>query len=126
MPEKSDSNIAPGSLPTLTIPPYGAEIFTDFTRDKRFVVLFYRHDGAARAKVLAWIGSVQDDLLAAGIHVSDSCEILLTADQARTEPVGPKTKYRCHLKVPVQLAGEREAETQAFVDGLRAYLKAKS
>lgn len=125
MPELTTSSTAPGSLPTLSIPPYGAEIFTDFARDKRFVVLFYRHDGAARAKVLAWIGSVQDDLLAAGLHVSDACEIQLTADQARSEPVGPKTKYRCHLKVPVQIAGEREAETQAFLDGLRAHLKNK-
>lgn len=115
-----------GIIPTLTIQPYGAEIFTDFERGKHFTVLFFRHDGTARARVLTWIGNVLDDLLTAGVHVSDACEIQLTADQARSEPVTAKTKYRCHLKVPVRLNSEMETDNQAFVDAIRAHIRSKS
>ena len=109
------------SVPQLTIPPYGAEVFTDFRRAKRFLTLCYRHDGGSRPFVLAWIGDVLDDLARAGVHVCDACEITLTADQARSEPVTTKTKYRCHLKVPVKLASEALADDLAFVEAIRAH-----
>lgn len=104
----------------LAIRPYGLEVFTDFERGKSFPVLFYRHAGTGRAFVLTWIGDVLDDLAGAGLHVADSVKIQITADQARAEPVTARTKYRCHLEVPVTPAGEGDAERWAFIEELGA------
>ena len=39
----TNPNIAPGSLPTFSIPPYGVETFTDTERQLSFTTLHYRH-----------------------------------------------------------------------------------
>lgn len=109
-----------GDTPGLTIKPYGAEVFTDFERRKHFVVLFYRLDAATRTRVLAWIGEVLDDLNRAGLHVSDAIKSQITAEgQSRTEPLTAKTRFRCHLEVPVKPLTQSKAEEQAFVDAVR-------
>ena len=101
MPESTSSNTAPSSIPTLTIPPYGQVVFTDFDRQKLVTVLYFKHGGGDRAAVLTWIEGVLDELTEAGIPASAACEIVLTPDVARSTK--SRVKWRCHLKVPVEL-----------------------
>ena len=101
MPESTSSNIAPGSLPTLRIPPYGVDTFTDIERGLIFTTLHFKHFGGDREAVLAWIGDVLVELVGAGIPASGPCDITLTPDVARSTKT--RTKWRCHLKVPVEL-----------------------
>lgn len=97
----TSSNTALSSVPTLPIPPYGMDTFTDFERDKVFTTLHFKHGGGDRAAVFAWIGAVLDGLTLAGIPAAGPCENTLTPDVARSTKA--RVKYRCHLKVPVEL-----------------------
>lgn len=99
--ESTSSNIAPGSLPTLPIPPYGVNTFHDLDRGLTFTTLHFKHFGGDQAAVLLWIGNVLDSLMLAGIPASGPCDITLTPDVARSTKT--RTKWRCHLKVPVDL-----------------------
>ena len=87
-------------LPQLAIPPYGAQIFNDFSRQKSFLVLYFRHEGGPRGKVLAWVEDVLQGLASKGIYATDTCEITLNAAKTWPDPPNAKTKWRCLLKVP--------------------------
>ena len=101
MPESTSSNIAPGNIPNLPIPPHGVEVYTDLARQKSFTVLHFKHGGGDRAAVLLWIGKALDQLAPAGLSASGPCDIDLTPDVAGS--TSAKTKWRCYLKVPVEL-----------------------
>ena len=58
------------SLPTLRIPPYGVDTFTDIERGLTFTTLHFKHFGGDREAVLAWIGDVLVELVGAGIPAS--------------------------------------------------------
>ena len=118
--QTSEEAPSPGALDFLTIKPYGAEVFTDFARRKSFLVLFFKHEGASRPRVLAWIGEVLDELTHAGIHIPDKCQSSLIPDHARTDRVTPKTKWRCHLQVPVQFPEGFAVGERGFVSALLA------
>ena len=103
MPEITSSNIAPGSIPNLPIPPCGMDTFADFERGKVFTTLHFRHGGGDHPAVLAWIGNVLKELAGADLPASGPCDITLTPDVARSTKT--RIKYRCHLKVPVERKG---------------------
>ena len=98
MPEITGSSMALSSLPTLPIPPYGLDTFTDFERGLSFTTLHFKHFGGNREMALAWIGDVLVELAAAGIPASGPCDIVLTPDVAKSTKA--RVKWRCHLKVP--------------------------
>lgn len=95
-------------LPQLAIPPYGVQTFTDFSRGKSFVVLYFRHEGGPRGKVLAWIEDVLLGLAAQGIHATGTCEITLNAAKTQPDPPNERTKWRCLLKVPTAIETMQE------------------
>ena len=99
--ESTSSNIAPGSIPALPIPPYGVDTFTDFDRGLVFTTLHFRHGGGDQAAVLLWVGNVLDQLTLAGIPASGPVDSTFTPDAARSTKT--RVKWRCHLKVPVEL-----------------------
>ena len=100
MPDTNPS-IAPSSIPKLPIPPYGVDTFHDIERGLTFTTLHFKHFGGHREAVLAWIGDVLVELAGADIPVSGPCDITLTPDVARSTKT--RVKWRCHLKVPVEL-----------------------
>ncbi len=106
MPESTSSNMALTSLPTLSISPYGVETFTDTERQLSFTTLHYRHGGGDQAAVLTWIGNVLKELAGADLAASGPVDIVLTPDVARSTKT--RTKWRCHLKVPVELKEQQE------------------
>ncbi len=96
----TNPNIAPSNIPTLSIPPYGVETFTDTERQMSFTTLHFRHGGGDQAAVLTWIGNVLKELAGADLPASGPCDITLTPDVARSTKT--RVKWRCHLKVPVE------------------------
>ena len=91
----------PPALSALPIPPVGMDSFTSFERGLVFTTLHFKHGGGDQAAVLAWTGSVLDNLTLAGIPAAGPCEVTLTPDVARSTKT--RTKWRCYLKVPIEL-----------------------
>ncbi len=99
--------------------PYAVDTFTDLERGKTFTKLHFRRRNTSRAKALALIPEVLDDLARAGLTLHSALQVRLTGDNAATAPPTAKTKYDCYLEAPVHLLAQVQAEEAQFVAAMR-------
>lgn len=83
------------NLDTLTLKPYGVQVFTDRERGREFTTLFFRRKDSRLETALAFISDVLADVAQAGLTVGGLVKVQLS-------PQGQN--FRCHLEVSVKEA----------------------